>query len=89
MVLRGAMKRCAACGAGALFTGWFRMATRCPGCGYHFEREEGFFLGAYVMNLVVTQALVILVAIVPTIAISDANPDASLLPMLLAGVAAA
>lgn len=27
------------------------MLERCPGCSYRFEREEGFFLGAYVINL--------------------------------------
>lgn len=26
------------------------MVERCPGCNYRFEREEGFFLGAYVIN---------------------------------------
>ena len=34
------------------------MVDRCPGCGYHFERraEDGFFLGAYVLNLAVTES---------------------------------
>ena len=41
------------------------MAPACPGCGYHVEREEGFFLGADVMNLVIAQVLVVLLGIVP------------------------
>ena len=57
MLRRGAMKRCPACGAGRLFSGWFRMADRCPGCGYQFAREEGFFLGAYVMTLAIELTL--------------------------------
>jgi len=89
MILRGATKRCAACGGGGLFAGWFRMAPRCGRCGYHFEREEGFFLGAYVMNLVVAQALVMLLAVLPTIVLLNADPDASLVPVLVGGVAAA
>jgi uncharacterized protein (DUF983 family) len=88
MLLRGAARRCAACGAGGLFTGWFRMAPRCPRCGYHFEREEGFFLGAYVMNLVFAQGLVMLLAVIPTIVLLNADPDASLLPVLVGGVLA-
>ena len=86
MLLRGAAKRCASCGGRRLFVGWFRMAERCPSCGYRFEREEGFFLGAYVMNLVIAQGLVILLAVVPTIVLLNSDADANLVPVFLAGV---
>lgn len=89
MLCGGVMKRCPACGAGRLFSRWFRMADRCPGCGYQFAREEGFFLGAYVMNLVITQALVMVLAVIPTIVMLNANPDASLLPVFLGGLVGA
>jgi uncharacterized protein DUF983 len=89
MLLRGAMKRCPSCGGGGLFRGWFRMAERCPRCRYHFEREEGFFLGAYVMNIGIAQVLVMVLAVVPTIALLNANPDASLVPPLLGGLVGA
>ena len=85
MLLRGGARRCALCGGGRLFPSWFRMADRCPTCGYYFEREEGFFLGAYVMNLVIAQALVVLLAVVPTIVLLNANPHASLRPVVLGG----
>ncbi len=40
------------------------MVADCPACGYHFEREEGFFLGALVVNVVVTEfALILAMAI--------------------------
>lgn len=86
MLLRGAMKRCPACGTGRLFSGWFRMADRCPGCGYQFAREEGFFLGAYVMNLVIAQGLVMILAVIPTIIMLNADPDASLVPVIVGGL---
>jgi uncharacterized protein (DUF983 family) len=86
MLVRGAARRCPACGGGRLFTEWFRMAPTCPRCGYRFEREEGFFLGAYVLNLVMAQALVMLLAVLPAIVLLDASPDASLLPIILGGV---
>ncbi len=89
MLLRGAAKRCPACGAGRLFSGWFRMADRCPGCGYQFAREEGFFLGAYVVNLAIAQGLVILLAVVPLIVRLSGDPDASVMPFLLWGAAGA
>jgi uncharacterized protein (DUF983 family) len=53
MVLRGMVGACPLCGGRGLFTHWFTLADRCPTCGHHFERkaEEGFFLGAYTLNL--------------------------------------
>lgn len=86
MLLRGAMKRCPACGAGRLFARWFRMADRCPGCRYQFARQEGFFLGAYVMNLAIAEGLVMLLAVIPTIIMLNGNPDANLVPVLLGGL---
>ncbi len=86
MLGRALMKRCALCGAGRLFTGWFRMKERCPGCGYVFEREEGFFLGAYVINLAVAQGMVILLAVVPLIVRLAGDPNASIAPFVVGGV---
>lgn len=51
LLWRGLTKRCPRCGGGHLFRRWFTMVDRCPTCAYRFEREEGFFLGAYVINL--------------------------------------
>lgn len=50
------MRRCPLCGSGGLFQRWVTMRERCPGCGHRFERraEDGFFLGAYVINLAFT-----------------------------------
>jgi hypothetical protein len=50
MLLRGLVRHCPRCGSGHLFTSWLKMKPRCPRCGMCFEREEGFFLGAYVVN---------------------------------------
>lgn len=62
------------------------MLERCPRCDYKFEREDGFFLGAYVISLGVTQLAVvayIAVAIVATL------PDPPMLPLALGGGAVA
>jgi len=29
----------------------------CPTCGAHFEREDGYFLGAYALNLIVAEMI--------------------------------
>ena len=57
MLARGVRKKCARCGGGNLFTSWFKMRERCPTCGYRFDRgtSSGFFLGAYMLNLVVSE----------------------------------
>lgn len=62
------------------------MVERCPRCAYKFEREEGFFLGAYVVNLGITQLVVVAyigLAIVLTL------PDPPILPLALGGGAVA
>jgi rubredoxin len=86
MLGRSLLKRCPLCGAGKLFTRWFRMKERCPGCGYVFEREEGFFLGAYVINLAIAQGMVILLAVVPLIVRLASDPDASIAPFIVGGI---
>ena len=60
------MKRCPVCGSGRLFVHWTKMCERCPGCGHRFERkaEEGFFLGALVINFVVAESVLGIVAAV-------------------------
>ncbi len=88
MVWRGMLKHCPRCGAGKLFTRWFRMVERCPRCGYRFEREEGFQLGGYVINFGVTEGLVCLV-VAGYILAASANPDASIWPVIVFGILAA
>ncbi len=56
LFFRGLTRRCPLCGGGKLFTRWFTMVPDCPTCTYHFEREEGFFLGAFVMSTAITLA---------------------------------
>ena len=48
---RALRRRCPYCGSGGIFDGWFSLRERCPTCGAVFEREDGYFLGAYGINL--------------------------------------
>jgi uncharacterized protein (DUF983 family) len=64
MILRGVVAHCPRCGAGGVFVSWFKLRDRCPGCGLWFEREEGFWLGGYVINFATGEAgIVVLLAV--------------------------
>ena len=65
--------RCPRCGAGGIWRTWFAMQHACPRCGQVFERGEShdFFIGAYLINLVVAESSAILVAIVMWATLGD------------------
>jgi uncharacterized protein (DUF983 family) len=52
MIGRALRRRCPRCGAKA-FTSYFTLLEHCPECGLRFEREEGYWVGALVINTVV------------------------------------
>ena len=86
---RALLRRCPRCGAGGLFTQWFTMAERCPRCGMRFEREEGFFLGAYVVNFAVTEGLLLVLLMAYVLVQANASDGVPVLPVVLATVSAA
>lgn len=81
MLGRGVRRKCPRCGTGRIFETWFRMVARCPTCGLVFERESDFWLGAYVVNLAVTEGLLIVALLVYVFrAVSDpTTPSAPVL----------
>ncbi len=89
LLRRGLTKKCPVCGSGHLFDGWFRMKERCPRCDFKFEREEGFFLGAYTINLAISEGLLLLLAIVPLIALLATGRDVNIWPIVVIGLIAA
>jgi Na+/phosphate symporter len=65
------------------------MKERCPRCDYKFEREEGFFLGAYTVNLAISEGLLLLLAIFPLIFLLGTNRYVSVWPIVAMGLVAA
>ena len=53
--------RCPACGLRSILRRPFQIHDSCPSCEVSFKREEGFFVGAIMANVVTTE-LVILAA---------------------------
>ena len=54
-LLRCLRLRCPACGASSIFRGPFRVRHHCPACRALFLREEGFFVGALMVNVVAAE----------------------------------
>jgi uncharacterized protein (DUF983 family) len=54
---RAARLRCPRCGRGQLYDGWLSMRERCPACGFVYEREQGYFVGAMYVNYALTAVL--------------------------------
>jgi uncharacterized protein (DUF983 family) len=57
LVSRALRRRCPNCGEADIFASWWSLRERCPTCGIVFNREEGFFLGAYAINLLIAEFL--------------------------------
>lgn len=57
MLARAVLRRCPLCGQRGIFRRWLVLAPRCHGCGYPFDREEGYWVGAMIVNTGATQLL--------------------------------
>lgn len=54
---RGLRKRCPRCGYDGIFQSFFELTQRCNNCGLAFEREEGYWLGAMIVVMAITEGL--------------------------------
>lgn len=82
-IARGATRRCPRCGQTGLFRRWFTMVDDCPRCGLHFEREEGYWLGAMALNL--TAAMVAFVSVLVAMSVAF-WPDVPWVAVLVVGI---
>lgn len=85
LLKRGLAKRCPRCGGGGIYETWFRMRERCPSCGYLFEREPGFFIGAYFINFAIAEGFLFVVAMA-FVWWKSANAEAGVLWPAVVGV---
>ena len=71
--------RCPACGARGIVAHWLRLADRCPACGLRPDRgEPDHFLGGYVVNLGIAEAVAATVWIV-LLVVTWPNPSWALM----------
>jgi uncharacterized protein (DUF983 family) len=59
IVNRATRWRCPHCGRGVLFRGVYRMLQRCPECGLSYFPEQGYYVGAMIINYIATTACVV------------------------------
>jgi uncharacterized protein (DUF983 family) len=57
MLWRAVRLLCPRCGEGKLFTGWLKMAPRCPHCQLKLDRGPGYYLGAIYVNYGLTSLI--------------------------------
>ena len=82
LLWRGIRKKCPNCGGGKIFDGWFTLKDRCPTCAYLFEREEGYWVSAIIVNVGVIQTMFIVLFIAVVIGTA---PDVRWVPLLVLG----
>lgn len=82
---RCALLRCPACGRSSIFGAPFRVRHHCPSCTVLFQREEGFFVGSIMINVVATEvlALVFYLVALQTIGFSEGLILLIALPLVL------
>jgi uncharacterized protein (DUF983 family) len=81
---RGLRRSCPTCGYRKIFSTYFKLRESCPRCAYNFSREEGYWVGAIIINTAVTESLFLLLFIVTIIATA---PDIEWMVLLVIGVA--
>jgi uncharacterized protein (DUF983 family) len=58
-IQNGFRLKCPACREEPLFQSFFKMAAKCARCGYAYEREDGYFICAIYINMIVTLVTIV------------------------------
>jgi len=77
--------RCPACGEASIARRPFQLRHHCPNCRSLFKREEGFFVGAILANILTTE-FVILVACFVWLILIGSSYDAVLAGLIVLGL---
>ena len=58
LLSRAIRRQCPICGSKEIWKSWIEVKEECPNCQYHFVRENGYFLGAMILNVIFAEFLV-------------------------------
>lgn len=70
-LLRCLTLRCPACGQSPIVQMPFKIKDHCSSCGAQFKREEGFFVGAILVNVVTTELTILAIYLISLPVISS------------------
>jgi uncharacterized protein (DUF983 family) len=56
--------RCPACGQSSIVSHPFHIRHHCPNCRALFKREEGFFVGAILANVITTEFVILVICFI-------------------------
>lgn len=59
LVSRALRLRCPFCGGSGIWQSWLTIKDACPDCGTRFAREQGYFLGSMLVNLVAAEFITV------------------------------
>lgn len=71
LLRRCLLLRCPACGKASILKAPFRIKDHCSSCKVVFQREQGFFVGAILVNVVTTELVILLAYLASLSVIND------------------
>ncbi|HYX31457.1 MAG TPA: hypothetical protein VE863_23190 [Pyrinomonadaceae bacterium] len=84
-VWRSLKLSCPACGRASIVARPFNLKHRCDACAVIFKREEGFFVGAIMANVVATEVLIVVIYLV-CITLTNLNERVVLTILFVVGI---
>ena len=84
-VLSRALKlRCPACGQSSLIERPFHIKHHCPLCRSLFKREDGFFVGAILANVITTEFVILVVCLISLLVVGASYQTVLVMLFILA-----
>ena len=77
--------QCPACGQSSIVERPFNLKNRCSACGVIFKREEGFFVGAIMANVVATEVIILVVYLL-SLLVTNLNEQKMLTVLFVVGL---
>jgi len=84
-IWRALKLQCPVCGRASIVARPFNLKHRCDACSVIFKREEGFFVGAIMANVVATEGLIVAIYLA-CITLTNLNERVLLTILFVAGI---
>lgn len=85
VLVRSLRLLCPACGQSSILNGPFQIKHHCPTCDSLFKREDGFFVGAIMANVITTE-FVILASYVTLLLLFGVRYETGLIVLFIIGI---